>query len=31
MNWPLLQLNPSIPVITPKGSGEAVVLIDYGN
>jgi len=25
----LLQLNPSIPVATPKGTGEAVVLIDY--
>lgn len=29
MSWPLLQLNPSIPVITPKGSGEAIVIIDY--
>lgn len=26
----LIQLNPSIPVETPKGSGQAVVLIDYG-
>lgn len=26
----LLQLNPSIPINTPKGFGEAVVLIDYG-
>lgn len=31
MSWPLLQLNPSIPVITPKGSGEAIVLLDYGS
>ncbi len=26
----LTQLNPTIPVETPKGRGEAVVLIDYG-
>lgn len=26
----LLQLNPPIPVITPKGEGLAHVLIDYG-
>ena len=26
----LLQLEPSIPLITPKGAGRAVVLIDYG-
>lgn len=26
----LLQLEPSIPLITPKGRGRAVVLIDYG-
>lgn len=26
----LLQLNPSIPVNTPKGKAQAVVLIDYG-
>lgn len=26
----LLQLNPPIPVVTPKGSGFAQVLIDYG-
>jgi len=26
----LLQLNPPIPVITPKGKGLAHVLIDYG-
>ena len=27
----MLQLNPSIPVETPKGNGQAVVLIDYGS
>ena len=26
----LLQLNPSVPVLTPKGKGRAIVLIDYG-
>lgn len=26
----LLQLNPPIPVMTPKGAGIAHVLIDYG-
>lgn len=26
----MLQLNPAIPVITPKGKGIAHVLIDYG-
>lgn len=26
----LLQLEPSIPLLTPKGRGRAVVLIDYG-
>jgi len=26
----LLQLNPPIPVITPKGKAMAHVLIDYG-
>jgi hypothetical protein len=26
----LLQLNPPIPVLTPKGKGLAHVLIDYG-
>lgn len=25
----MIQLNPSIPVITPRGSGEAVGWIDY--
>lgn len=27
----LLQLNPTIPVETPMGKGQAVVLIDYGS
>lgn len=27
---PLLQLDPPLPVITPKGPGLAHVLIDYG-
>jgi hypothetical protein len=27
---PMLQLNPPIPVKTPKGSAMAEVLIDYG-
>lgn len=27
----MLQLNPSIPVETPRGNGQAVVLIDYGS
>lgn len=26
----ILQLNPSIPVNTPKGSGEAWFILDYG-
>lgn len=26
----LFQLNPSIPVETPKGKGQATLLIDYG-
>ena len=26
----MLQLNPAIPVVTPKGKGIAHVLIDYG-
>lgn len=26
----ILQLNPSIPVITPRGSGEALFILDYG-
>lgn len=26
----LLQLAPPIPVVTPKGKGYAVVLLDYG-
>lgn len=26
----LLQLEPSIPLMTPKGRGRAIVLIDYG-
>jgi len=26
----ILQLNPSIPVNTPKGTGEAILIIDYG-
>jgi hypothetical protein len=26
----ILQLNPPIPVVTPKGEGLAHVLIDYG-
>jgi hypothetical protein len=26
----MLQLNPPIPVTTPKGSGLAQILIDYG-
>ncbi len=25
----LVQLNPTIPLVTPKGEGEAIVLIDY--
>lgn len=27
----MIQLNPSIPVETPKGNGQAVVLIDYSS
>jgi hypothetical protein len=30
MTATLLQLNPPIPVTTPKGDGLAQVLIDYG-
>ncbi len=26
----MLQLNPPLYVVTPKGDGEAVVMIDYG-
>ncbi|MES2770351.1 MAG: hypothetical protein V4596_14505 [Bdellovibrionota bacterium] len=26
----MIQLNPSIPLETPKGSGQAMFLIDYG-
>lgn len=26
----MLQLNPSLPVVTPKGKGMAHFLIDYG-
>ena len=26
----MLQLNPPIPVETPKGTGMAIVLLDYG-
>jgi len=26
----LLQLNPTIPLDTPKGSGQALLVIDYG-
>jgi len=26
----LLQLNPPIPVITPKGTGLAMLIVDYG-
>ena len=26
----ILQLNPTIPVITPKGRAQAVFVIDYG-
>ena len=24
------QLNPTLPVVTPKGHGEAILVIDYG-
>jgi len=27
----MLQLNPPIPVITPKGKGLAHILVDYGS
>lgn len=27
----MIQLNPTIPVETPKGNGQAIVLIDYGS
>lgn len=26
----IVQLNPSIPLETPKGKGEAILVIDYG-
>lgn len=26
----ILQLNPSIPIESPKGKGQAVMIIDYG-
>lgn len=26
----MIQLNPTLPVITPKGKGYAIVIIDYG-
>jgi hypothetical protein len=26
----ILQLNPTIPIMTPKGRAQAVALIDYG-
>lgn len=26
----ILQLNPSIPLKTPKGAGKAILVIDYG-
>lgn len=25
----IVQLNPTLPVVTPKGKGEAVMVIDY--
>ena len=25
----IIQLNPQIPLITPKGSGQAILVIDY--
>jgi hypothetical protein len=27
----VLQLNPTIPMQTPKGSGQAILVIDYGS
>lgn len=30
MNSAMFQLNPSIPVVTPEGKGEAIGWIDYG-
>ena len=27
----ILQLNPTIPLTTPKGNGQALALIDYGS
>jgi hypothetical protein len=27
----IIQLNPTIPIVTPKGKGQALVLIDYGS
>lgn len=26
----IIQLNPTIPLVTPKGKGQALALIDYG-
>lgn len=26
----ILQLHPSIPVVTPKGTGKALFILDYG-
>lgn len=26
----ITQLNPSIPLITPKGGGQAILVVDYG-
>lgn len=30
MNHHLIQLSPSVPLLTPKGPARAVALIDYG-
>lgn len=27
----IIQLNPTIPIITPKGTGQAILVIDYGS
>jgi len=27
----ILQLSPTLPVITPKGQGQAILVIDYGS
>lgn len=27
----ILQLNPTIPVMTPKGAGQAILIIDYSS